>query len=106
MRLSAPAVRLGLSGLLLVALAPDLPGQRFSFKHYTGSQGLGNLATQCLLQDSTGYLWVGTQHGLYRYDGSHFQAFDVREGLPSSRIESLHETADHVLWAGTSSGLA
>jgi signal transduction histidine kinase/ligand-binding sensor domain-containing protein len=59
-----------------------------------------------MLQDSTGYLWIGTQHGLYRYDGAHFLTFEMRDGLPSARIESLYETPDHVLWAGTSAGLA
>src|SRR5579864_6489443 len=94
------------AGLLLLGLPSAALGQRYSFKLYARSQGLGNLATLCLLQDSTGYLWVGTQHGLYRYDGAHFLSFDIRDGLPSARIESLYETPDHVLWAGTSAGLA
>src|SRR5579871_5993969 len=91
---------------ILLALPSYTFAQRYSFKLYSGPQGLGNLATLCMLQDSTGYLWIGTQHGLYRYDGAHFLAFEMRDGLPSARIESLHETADHVLWAGTSAGLA
>ena len=95
-----------LLGISLLGLPPRAFAQRYSFKLYSGSQGLGNLATLCLLQDSTGYLWIGTQHGLYRYDGAHFLTFEMRDGLPSARIESLYETADHVLWAGTSAGLA
>ena len=95
-----------LAGILLLTMPPRMHAQRYSFKLYSGSQGLGNLATLCMLQDSTGYLWIGTQHGLYRYDGAHFLSFDMRDGLPSARIESLHETADHVLWVGTSVGLA
>jgi signal transduction histidine kinase/ligand-binding sensor domain-containing protein len=95
-----------LLGISLLGLPPRMFAQRYSFKLYSGSQGLGNLATLCLLQDSTGYLWIGTQHGLYRYDGAHFTTFEMRDGLPSARIESLYETADHVLWAGTSAGLA
>jgi hypothetical protein len=90
----------------LFGLPLSLYAQRYSFKLYSGSQGLGNLATLCMLQDSTGYLWIGTQHGLYRYDGAHFLTFEMRDGLPSARIESLYETPDHVLWAGTSAGLA
>ena len=95
-----------LAGALLLALPALTFAQRYSFKWYAGPQGLGNLATLCLLQDSAGYLWIGTQHGLYRYDGAHFLNFDIRDGLPSARIESLYETPDHILWAGTSSGLA
>jgi signal transduction histidine kinase/ligand-binding sensor domain-containing protein len=95
-----------LAAILLLGLPLNILAQRYSFKLYSGSQGLGNLATLCMLQDSTGYLWIGTQHGLYRYDGSHFLTFEMRDGLPSARIESLYETVDHVLWAGTSAGLA
>src|SRR5260370_20222707 len=95
-----------LAAALLLALPALLYGQRYSFKLYTRAQGLGNLATLTLRQDSTGYLWVGTQHGLFRYDGAHFQTFDVEQGLPSPRIESLYENKDGVLWVGTSAGLA
>ncbi len=106
MRPAPPRLPAWLFGMLLLGLPLLSYGQRYSFKLYSGSQGLGNLATLCLLQDSTGYLWVGTQHGLYSYDGAHFLSFDIRDGLPSARIESLYETPDHALWAGTSAGLA
>jgi signal transduction histidine kinase/streptogramin lyase len=95
-----------LVGILLLGLPSSTFGQRYSFKLYSGPQGLGNLATLCMLQDSTGYLWIGTQHGLYRYDGAHFLSFDMHDGLPSARIESLYEADDHTLWVGTSAGLA
>ena len=94
------------AGLAVLTLSTGAFAQRYSFKLYSGPQGLGNLATLCMLQDSTGYLWIGTQHGLYRYDGAHFLGFDMHDGLPSARIESLYETSDRVLWVGTSSGLA
>ena len=108
MILSCPARHRLLACLIgiLFGLPTTLHAQRYSFKLYSGSQGLGNLATLCMIQDSTGYLWIGTQHGLYRYDGSHFLSFDMRDGLPSARIESLFEAADHTLWAGTSAGIA
>jgi len=92
--------------LLLLGLPVAALGQRYSFKLYARSEGLGNLSTLCLLQDSAGYVWIGTQHGLFRYDGAHFTGFELDSGLPSARIESLYETADHVLWAGTATGLA
>jgi len=95
-----------LSAALLLLLPAGLWGQRYSFKLYSREQGLGSLATLCMVQDSTGFLWIGTQHGLYRYDGAHFQGFDIPDGLPSARIESLYEASDRTLWVGTSSGLA
>jgi signal transduction histidine kinase/ligand-binding sensor domain-containing protein/CheY-like chemotaxis protein len=101
--------RLSIAGLILLALAywpGPLLAQRYSFKRYGQEEGLGNLVTRCLLQDRAGFLWVGTQNGLYRYDGWRFRRFDTSDGLPSTRIESLHESADGALWVGTRAGLA
>jgi signal transduction histidine kinase/ligand-binding sensor domain-containing protein/CheY-like chemotaxis protein len=79
--------------------------QRYSFKTYGEEQGLNNLAVQCFAQDTIGFLWVGTQNGLFRYDGETFRQFGIEDGLPSSRIESLHVSADGTLWVGTRIGL-
>src|SRR5271154_1346480 len=81
-------------------------GQRYNFKFYGEEEGLQNLAVQVVLQDRAGFLWVGTQNGLYRYDGSRFVAFGKAEGLPDAHIESLHESIDGTLWVGTRFGLA
>src|SRR5277367_5821470 len=86
--------------------AACLQAQRYNFKFYGEEEGLQNLAVQVVLQDRTGFLWVGTQNGLYRYDGSRFIGFGKNEGLPGARIESLHETIDGTLWVGTQTGLA
>src|SRR5271169_4383176 len=92
-------------GLLsLCALVPHLAyGQRYSFKYYAHEQGLEDLTVSCLLQDRTGFLWLGTMNGLFRYDGARFQ---IAEGLPSTRIFSLAETADGSLLVATREGLA
>jgi ligand-binding sensor domain-containing protein len=58
------------------------------------------------LQDRAGFLWVGTQNGLYRYDGNRFVGFGKADGLPDAHIESLHESIDGTLWVGTRFGLA
>lgn len=96
----------------LVAVVAYLAGttplraQRYSFKFYGQDEGLQNLAVQAVLQDREGFLWVGTQNGLFRYDGTGFRAFTKDDGLPGARIESLHEAADGTLWVGTGTGLA
>ena len=92
--------------LLVSMLVPPVAAQRLSFKYYGQDEGLSNLATECLFQDHAGYLWVGTQNGLFRYDGSGFTLFSQADGLPSAAIESLVETDDGVLWVKTQRGLA
>src|SRR5271170_1904310 len=83
-----------------------LSGQRYNFKFYGEEEGLQSLAVQVVLQDRAGFLWVGTQNGLFRYDGSRFNSFGKAEGLPAGRIDSLHEAVDGTLWVGTQLGLA
>jgi signal transduction histidine kinase/streptogramin lyase len=80
--------------------------QRFAFKYYSHDEGLTSLDVHSLLQDRTGYVWVATQDGLFRYDGARFTGFYTVNGLPSNRVLSLHQSADGTLWAGTRDGLA
>src|ERR1019366_7398025 len=94
------------SSVLVLLLAGAMPGQRYSFKEYGQDAGLTNLDVYSLMQDSTGFLWVGTENGLFRYDGRQFRAYTEAQGLPSAQIEALHQTADGEIWAGTSQGLA
>jgi ligand-binding sensor domain-containing protein/serine/threonine protein kinase len=79
---------------------------RYNFQFYGAADGLENLAIQVVLQDRVGYLWTGTQNGLFRFDGNRFTAFGKGDGLPGNRIESLHESTDGTLWVGTRQGLA
>jgi len=61
-----------------------------------------------IAQTADGYLWIGTQAGLMRFDGVRFVSWRPPEGneLPSSRINSLLGGRDGSLWIGTSMGLA
>ena len=95
-----------LSIVIAILGASCLSAQRYSFKFYGEEEGLQNMRVRAVLQDRGGFLWVGTQHGLYRYDGSRFVSFWKTEGLPDTRIESIYESHDATLWIGTQSGLA
>jgi signal transduction histidine kinase/ligand-binding sensor domain-containing protein len=61
-----------------------------------------------MAQTNDGYLWIGTQSGLMRFDGVRFVFWRPPEGseLPSSRITSLLGGLDGSLWIGTGVGLA
>jgi signal transduction histidine kinase/ligand-binding sensor domain-containing protein len=61
-----------------------------------------------VVQTHDGYLWLGTLHGLVRFDGIKFTVFNVNNtpGLISDRIVYLYEDKQTNLWVGTeSSGL-
>lgn len=95
-------IRLAAAAIVLATLCS---GQRYSFRFYGASEGLRNLAVQVLLQDQTGFIWAGTQNGLFRYDGERFQEFGFRQTIPSNYIDALQQTRDGALWVGTQSGL-
>src|SRR5271169_4317906 len=61
-----------------------------------------------MAQTTDGYLWIGTQVGLMRFDGVRFVSWRPPDGneLPSSRLNSLLGARDGSLWIGTSAGLA
>jgi PAS domain S-box-containing protein len=61
-----------------------------------------------IAQTTDGYLWIGTQTGLTRFDGVRFASWAPPEGkvLPASRINSLLGARDGSLWIGTTNGLA
>jgi PAS domain S-box-containing protein len=80
--------------------------ERYVFDIFDHERGLGNSTVTRLVRDHQGALWVGTENGLYRYDGYRFLAFTTTEGLPSNRITAIHESGDGTLWIGTPEGLA
>ena len=63
---------------------------------------------QAIAQTSDGYLWIGTQDGLFRFDGVRFVKFDRHntKALPSHDVLVLRESRDKRLWIGTDRGLA
>jgi diguanylate cyclase (GGDEF)-like protein len=81
-------------------------GQRELFHEYGSSDGLANLNVKCLFQDRVGFLWVGTDNGLFRYDGSTFRGYGHADGLTNTEILSLAESPNGTLWVGTNSGVA
>ena len=91
-------------GVATATAAAD-PPSRLSFRSFGSEQGLENLSINRIAQTLDGLLWVGTDDGLYSYDGTHFGRVDVRAGLPSNRILTLLVTR-RGLWVGTEQGLA
>ena len=103
------ALRAKLKGILMLlafAVPVSLPAQRQLFRGYGSADGLSNLNVKCLLQDRIGYIWVGTDNGLFRYDGGKFRSFGHADGLPNTEILSLGESPEGTLWIGTNGGVA
>jgi signal transduction histidine kinase/CheY-like chemotaxis protein/ligand-binding sensor domain-containing protein len=83
-------------------------GLSYAFSFYSIEAGLPNNVVSVVLQTHDGYLWVGTEGGLARFDGVRFTTFRVAvtPGLADNLIRCLYEDHDHTLWIGTQGGLS
>ncbi|HUA66655.1 MAG TPA: two-component regulator propeller domain-containing protein [Alphaproteobacteria bacterium] len=70
-------------------------------------QGLPSEAVTAILQDQSGYLWIGTTNGLARFDGIHFTTFNSinTPDLQNGQVDSLYQDRSNALWIGTYRGL-
>lgn len=78
------------------------------FERISIEQGLSQASINCMLQDSYGYMWFGTQDGLNKYDGYAFTVYKhdpTRSNtLSDNNILSVYEDASGILWLGTEAG--
>ncbi len=84
-------------------------GSTLHFAHYGLEQGLSQSSVEAMLQDNFGFLWIGTQDGLNRYDGYSFKVFrpdpNDPNALSDGYISSIVQGNDNVIWVGTHAGL-
>ena len=75
---------------------------------WAASDGLPQNTVQAVLQTRDGYVWLGTEEGLVRFDGVRFEVFNgnTTPQLPGKDIKSLFEAPDGSLWIGMVGGIA
>src|ERR1700757_4679458 len=113
-RPGARATVIVLAGILLTlqpcasALNSALDINQYAHKAWTAREGLAQGQITSIAQTADGYIWLGTEFGLLRFDGVRNVLWQPPAGqhLPSSRIFSLLVSRDGTLWIGTGEGLA
>ncbi|MCV2419458.1 ligand-binding sensor domain-containing diguanylate cyclase [Paucibacter sp. DJ2R-2] len=79
-----------------------------TFHNRAQDAGLPNSLTTAIAEDGDGFLWVGTQSGLARWDGHRFRHYKPQQGdprsLPDHWVTRLHRDRQGRLWIGTSAG--
>src|SRR5277367_6360841 len=98
--------------LLLLLVAEMASGRDYSqLSEYQTTtwrveDGLPQSTVTCIAQTPDGYLWLGTQNGLVRFDGVRFRVFDENNtpAIKNSRVVRLLGGPDGTLWVGTEHG--
>jgi signal transduction histidine kinase/ligand-binding sensor domain-containing protein len=90
------------------ALEPATPLASYGRQAWVMESGLPQNTVQALAQTKDGFVWVGTEAGLARFDGMSFTVFDRNSSpaLPGNDIRCLLADENGALWIGTSTGLA
>ncbi len=91
--------------VVLLACAAVSPGQRAVYELFGVERGLTNLSITAWAQDKRGLIWVGTERGLFRFDGSQFRRYGEEDGLPHELVMGLGVAPDGTLWVSTYRGL-
>jgi len=88
------------------ALDPKVPFQHYRFDRWGVDDGLPQISVLTITQDRLGYLWLGTQNGIARFDGSRFTVYDRKSSSVDTTLASASiATADGRVWFGTPRGM-
>jgi ligand-binding sensor domain-containing protein/signal transduction histidine kinase len=83
--------------------------QQYIFSNYSINDGLSQSVVNCIFQDSKGYIWIGTQNGLNRFNGETFDIYTTNPAdsasISNNWIYAIAEDNDGNLWVGTKGGL-
>jgi len=90
---------------LAAHLDPGTPIRQFIHEGWQTAQGLPQDSVLSIAQTRDGYLWLGTEEGLVRFDGVRFTVFDKHtSGLVNNMVQALLVDHDQNLWVGTGGG--
>ena len=97
-----------MAGAPAQALDPSRRISQYGHTAWRIQDGFFGGAAYALAQGADGYLWIGTQAGLLRFDGVHFVRWTPPSGtrLPGGEVTALLAAQDGSLWIGTQAGLS
>lgn len=96
--------------MILLSFACESMAQKAGpfFRAIEPEDGMSNNKVNCILQDKRGFVWIGTQDGLNRFDGKYFAIFKNDPSdlstVSGNKITDLYEDKSGILWIATSDG--
>ena len=90
----------------MLAREPTQSDNIYIRKNFTVEDGLLSNRVNAIVQTRDGFLWIGTEEGLLRFDGRHFAPVVFLPEASPVWVNTLAEAPDGALWVGTKAGLA
>jgi len=93
--------------LMIIVLSVNIlpsSSQEYYFDNYGVSEGLSSSKVYTIIQDKNDYLWLGTESGVTRWDGSEFENFSSDDGLSTGGIKTMFEDRSGRIWMGHLNG--
>src|SRR6056297_1254480 len=84
--------------LFLRSLAVE--AQEYYFDQYSVKEGLSQSKVYDVVQDEQGYLWLGTESGISRFDGNKFVNYTIDKGIGEKAVRSIYIDRKGSIWFG------
>jgi ligand-binding sensor domain-containing protein/two-component sensor histidine kinase len=82
-----------------------LSSQTYHFTAISVEHGLSQSQVNCIMEDSRGFLWIGTAGGgINEYDGNTFKVYDEKDGLAGNIVNTIEEDHNGNIWVGSTWG--
>ena len=91
---------------ITMSLTGRAHAQLYAFRNYSIKDGLSQSVVNAIVQDDQGYMWIGSGHGLNRFDGLAFRNYFMDQGLIYDRVNALMLYPDGSIWIGTDRGIS
>lgn len=91
--------------MLVLPLFQKLQAQSYSFNNYSVQDGLAQSNILGVVQDKQGYIWLGTESGVSRFDGKNFKNYTTDDGLMDNNISCMLLDRDGNIWFGHGNGM-
>ncbi|NBW37725.1 MAG: hypothetical protein EBR30_22435, partial [Cytophagia bacterium] len=89
-------------------MAGSVKAQKIEFERHSLEAGLSHPTVHCIMQDKQGFIWLGTQDGLNRWDGYSFKSYKHTNDVTSIShgcVWALHQDKKGRIWVGNELGL-
>ncbi len=83
----------------------DVIPQSLSVHNFSTDNGLPQNSIYSIVQDDNNFLWIATEDGVSRFDGTEFKNFSKEDGLPYSHVRVIFQDSKKRIWFGTNEGV-